>query len=109
VRGEKGMRRKKEKKTRFEKLSDTDVRRLLYTIGITEPTPEQIEGVRDMQGYLYSMQSTLRLLEDPMPRVRTENLPSLRQAMIDAHPDRGGTAEAFIAARQRYIDARRQK
>jgi hypothetical protein len=30
------------------------------------------------------------------------DLRELRMAMADAHPDRGGTAEAFMAARQRY-------
>ena len=30
------------------------------------------------------------------------DLRELRMAMADAHPDRGGTAEEFMAARQRY-------
>jgi hypothetical protein len=34
------------------------------------------------------------------------SLPELKQAMADAHPDRGGTDEAFIAARQRYQKAK---
>lgn len=34
------------------------------------------------------------------------SLPELRKAMADAHPDRGGTNEAFIAARRRYERAR---
>lgn len=34
------------------------------------------------------------------------SLPELRKAMADAHPDRGGTDEAFIAARARYERAR---
>jgi hypothetical protein len=29
-------------------------------------------------------------------------------AMADAHPDRGGTNEAFMAARERYKQALRQ-
>ena len=28
--------------------------------------------------------------------------------MINAHPDKGGSAAAFIAARQRYVEARRR-
>lgn len=34
------------------------------------------------------------------------SLSELRKAMADAHPDRGGTDEAFIAARTRYEQAR---
>jgi hypothetical protein len=37
----------------------------------------------------------------------TPDLPQLRAEMAAAHPDRGGTAEAFIAARARYQHARR--
>lgn len=33
---------------------------------------------------------------------REPELKQLRMAMADAHPDRGGTSEAFIAARERY-------
>jgi hypothetical protein len=32
-------------------------------------------------------------------------LAKLKQEMLDAHPDRGGTAEGFIAARNRYLRA----
>jgi hypothetical protein len=32
----------------------------------------------------------------------------LKQAMADAHPDRGGSDAAFIAARERYLQARAQ-
>lgn len=35
-------------------------------------------------------------------------LKRLKAAMADAHPDRGGTSEAFIAARERYLRARRR-
>ncbi|WP_399554190.1 hypothetical protein OG582_40395 (plasmid) [Streptomyces anulatus] len=37
---------------------------------------------------------------------KSPSLPELKQAMADAHPDRGGTDEAFIAARARYERAR---
>ncbi|WP_327162075.1 hypothetical protein [Streptomyces zaomyceticus] len=40
-------------------------------------------------------------------RPKATSLPELRKAMADAHPDRGGTDAAFIAARTRYEDARR--
>jgi hypothetical protein len=32
----------------------------------------------------------------------------LRMEMADAHPDRGGTDEGFIAARERYVKALRR-
>jgi hypothetical protein len=38
----------------------------------------------------------------PAPSVR-----QLRQVMVSAHPDRGGTAEQFIRAHRRYQDALR--
>jgi hypothetical protein len=31
---------------------------------------------------------------------------ALEQAMADARPDKGGTNEAFIAARKKYVAAR---
>ncbi|MCG0061687.1 hypothetical protein L0F81_00035 [Streptomyces tricolor] len=39
-------------------------------------------------------------------REKKPSLPELRKAMADAHPDRGGSDEAFIAARRRYEAAR---
>lgn len=39
-------------------------------------------------------------------RSKPQTLAELKAAMADAHPDRGGTDEAFIAARQRYERAR---
>ena len=39
----------------------------------------------------------------------TDLLSVLKQAMVDAHPDRpGGTSAAFIEARQKYVEARRR-
>ena len=39
--------------------------------------------------------------------VRAPAIKDLRRAMIDAHPDRGGTAEQFIQAHRRYQRALR--
>ena len=39
--------------------------------------------------------------------VRAPAIKDLRRAMIDAHPDRGGTAEQFIEARRQYETALR--
>jgi hypothetical protein len=36
------------------------------------------------------------------PRPAAADLRQLRREMADAHPDRGGTAEEFMAARERY-------
>ena len=53
---------------------------------------------------------TLRRLHLAPPEIphqpKRASLAELKQAMADAHPDRGGTDEAFIAARQRYEQAR---
>ena len=53
---------------------------------------------------------TLRRLHLAPPEIPTRpkppSLPELRKAMADAHPDRGGTDEAFIAARRQYEQAR---
>lgn len=53
---------------------------------------------------------TMRRLHLTPPEIPSRparpSLAELRQAMADAHPDRGGTNEAFIAARQRYERAR---
>ncbi|MFJ8871057.1 hypothetical protein ACIRD6_35560 [Streptomyces sp. NPDC102473] len=53
---------------------------------------------------------TRRLLHLKPPEIpgrpKPPSLPELKQAMADAHPDRGGTDAAFIAARARYEQAR---
>lgn len=49
----------------------------------------------------------LYLSEPDIPhQPKPPSLPELKQIMADAHPDRGGTEEAFIAARRRYKKAR---
>lgn len=49
----------------------------------------------------------LYLTEPEIPhRPKPPSLTELKQAMADAHPDRGGTDAEFIAARQRYERAR---
>jgi hypothetical protein len=53
---------------------------------------------------------TMRRLHLAPPEIphqaKPASLAELKQAMADAHPDRGGTDEAFIAARARYEQAR---
>jgi hypothetical protein len=44
----------------------------------------------------------------PGDNVDAETLRKLRAQMVAAHPDRGGTNEAFRAARQRYVELRRR-
>lgn len=55
---------------------------------------------------------TMRRLHLTPPEIPSHparpSLAELRQAMADAHPDRGGTDAEFIAARQRYEHARSQ-
>ncbi len=54
--------------------------------------------------------AAMRLLYLASPEIpqrqKPQSLGELRKAMADAHPDRGGTGEAFIAARARYEKAR---
>jgi hypothetical protein len=50
-------------------------------------------------------------LQPPQPEKESESAPDvarLKAEMVAAHPDRGGTSAAFIEARRRYVDARRQ-
>ena len=53
---------------------------------------------------------TLRRLHLSRPEIpdhsKRPSLAELKQAMADAHPDRGGSDEAFIAARRRYESAK---
>lgn len=53
---------------------------------------------------------TLRRLHLTPPEIphqpKLASLAELKQAMADAHPDRGGSGEAFIAARARYKRAK---
>lgn len=46
--------------------------------------------------------------EIPKP-VASPGVKELKAAMAAAHPDRGGTSEAFIAARERYLSAKNRK
>lgn len=43
---------------------------------------------------------------EPPQRPQVHDLVALRTAMVEAHPDRGGSHEAFLIARQKYEDAR---
>ncbi len=91
---------------------------------ITRKTPKRIyftysngrTGYVDRQrieadGEVYHGQ-TLRRLHLAPPEIphrpTPPSLAELRQAMADAHPDRGGTDAAFIAARDRYERARKR-
>ena len=44
----------------------------------------------------------------PPPPVPEPSLAQLRRAAADAHPDRGGSAGAFMAAHARYVEAKRR-
>ncbi|WP_329616430.1 hypothetical protein OG244_28285 [Streptomyces brevispora] len=61
----------------------------------------------DGDAYHRSSGRLLYLVEPKVPgQSKPPSLSELKQAMADAHPDRGGTDEAFIAARARYEHAR---
>ena len=38
----------------------------------------------------------------------TDLLSVLKAAMVAAHPDKGGSSDAFVAARRKYVEARRR-
>src|SRR5260370_35373960 len=60
--------------------------------------------------HLYATCERAQAIIDAHPRKPRgrRDLRELRRAMADAHPDRGGTNEEFIAARERYERALRQ-
>jgi len=63
----------------------------------------------EADGEVFYRQANCRLYLAPpeiSSRPKRPSLRELKQAMADAHPDRGGTDEAFIAARRRYETAR---
>lgn len=84
-------------------------KRIYFTRGGSRPAfvdRQQIEA--DGQIFYRPIARTLYLAPPEIPsRPKPPSLPELRKAMADAHPDRGGTDEAFIAARQRYEAAKR--
>jgi hypothetical protein len=68
------------------------------------PIPEPLAVLRKT---LRSLQLIDSVTQEPAPRWTLGDLPKLKQAMADAHPDRGGNAKAFIKARATYVEARR--
>lgn len=79
------------------------------------PGPDWLPGYVDRQelerhGSVHVPYWLLLFAEPPeIPKpVTPPGLKELKAAMAAAHPDRGGTSEAFIAARQRYERARRR-
>lgn len=62
--------------------------------------------IRPASRHWWEADSCLHLTEPVISTADTPDLPTLKAAMAAAHPDRGGTHETFIAARQRYENAR---
>ncbi len=94
----------------IEESEYTDIRFLAHTdeIGVVDRQKLEQEGeVYNMAHcwnddfHLYRVPPSLRE-EEPFPDLR-----ELKAAMAAAHPDRGGSSEAFIKARARYEAARR--
>jgi hypothetical protein len=79
---------------------------------------QELERTGESRKYGGSWGSVLRddyhlLLKPPTPRGREvepdlPDLQTLKAAMAAAHPDRGGSNQAFIEARKRYVEARRR-
>lgn len=68
---------------------------------------QRIEADGEIVHYSYGWRRLHLALPEIPHQSKRASLPELRQAMADAHPDRGGTDEAFIVARQRYERARK--
>jgi hypothetical protein len=62
------------------------------------------EMVREIEGLRAMAAQALAELDDHV----ASELHRLKSAMAAAHPDHGGSNEAFIAARQRYLGAKRR-
>jgi len=86
-------------------------------IGFVDRLTLEADGVVTNRGRHWSasdhrLYPSLRALRDYIHRndgkEEVVDVATLKQAMADAHPDRGGTSAAFIAARQKYVDARRR-
>lgn len=58
--------------------------------------------------HLYAEPPDLSHRQPPTPAEQEAELSRLRAEMADAHPDRGGTNDGFIAARRRYVQAKRK-
>jgi hypothetical protein len=89
-------------------ITKKTAKRIYFTYGYGKASfvdRQQIEA----DGEIYHGYTRRRLhLAPPEIPVRPQrpSLAELKAAMADAHPDRGGTDEAFIAARRRYETAK---
>ncbi|WP_432140154.1 hypothetical protein [Streptomyces sp. bgisy154] len=92
-------------------ITKKTARRIYFTYSHAGHKPGFVDRQRiEADGEIYHGYTRRRLHLTPpeIPhRPAKPSLPELRKAMADAHPDRGGTDEAFIAARARYERARR--
>jgi hypothetical protein len=95
-------------KIRRHPITKKTAKRIYFTRDRARPAfvdRQQIESAGEI--FYRPIARTLYLAEPEIPgRTKPPNLAELKAAMAAAHPDRGGTDEAFIAARQRYEHAR---
>ncbi|MFE0845313.1 hypothetical protein [Streptomyces rochei] len=79
-------------------------KRIYFTRGGSRPAfvdRQRIEANGEI--FYRPIARTLYLAPPEIPhQPKRASLAELKQQMANAHPDRGGTDEAFIAARQRY-------
>jgi hypothetical protein len=75
------------------------------TIRIVDNTGEQKHGEQKRGEYTGEQHGEMPRRRKKKPQ--SSLLSELKAAMAAAHPDRGGSNEAFIAARVRYVAARR--
>lgn len=95
-------------KIRRHPITKKTAKRIYFTRDRARPAfvdRQQIESAGEI--FYRPIARTLYLAEPEIPsRPKSPSLPELRKAMADAHPDRGGSDEAFIDALQRYEAAK---
>jgi hypothetical protein len=83
--------------------------------GKRPPSPEMVEAIEDERRHPERVQQRRQEHERLAQEAREQNrndkpidLRQLKAEMAAAHPDRGGSSAAFIAAREKYQAARRR-
>jgi hypothetical protein len=87
-------------------------------IGFVDRQKLEASGVVENRGRHWvdhdsTLYASLQTIRDKIAEIEARydaepDIQALKQAMADAHPDRGGSSAAFIRARQEYVEARRR-
>jgi hypothetical protein len=74
---------------------------------LKNPRPTAQERHAEREAFAEQLGLKIRSTPDALKPVSTEDLHLLKEKMIAAHPDKGGTPDAFVAAHREYDRARR--